>query len=135
MLSSINLTDIGFELGTNSSSRNVDTYEIGWNTEYKVSDRFSAVLDISYSDSELPNTGQNYFTVAGTNGADISMTLTPTAPVVTCTLESTNSNCFNLPNNQIGLHYMNQTGDTIKDHAFSSASILPINLVRSAPGS
>jgi TonB-dependent receptor len=120
MLSSVNLTNIGFELGTNNSSRNVDTYEIGWNTEYKVSDRFSAVLDIAYSDSELPNTGQNNFTVAGTNGADISMTLTPTAPVVTCTLESTNSSCFNLPNNQIGLHYMNQTGDTIKDHAFSS---------------
>lgn len=111
--------NIPVELGTDTKVRKVNTWQVGWNTVYDVLDDFTAKLDVAYSKSSRPNRGGDFYTVAGVTGATYNYQLTDAAPNVTCTLAGGRS-CYDLTNNDINLHFLQQSGEATKDEAFSS---------------
>lgn len=119
LLTAFSLTNIPVELGTDTHVRKVKTWEVGWNTVWEMTDAFTAKFDVAYSRADRPNHGQDLFTVAGVTGANYQYTLTDAAPTVQCTLAGGRS-CYDITNDEIGLHFMQQKGEATKDRAFSS---------------
>lgn len=119
LLTQFALSNIPVELGTDTKERKVKTWQVGWNTEWEMSDAFTARLDLAYSRADRPNRGEDNYTVAGVNGANYVYALTDAAPNVTCTLAGGRS-CYDITNDEIGLHFMERKGEATKDRAFSS---------------
>jgi TonB-dependent receptor len=119
LLTQFNVDNIPVELGTDTHVRKVSTWQVGWNTVYDVMDNFTAKLDVAYSKATRPNRGEDYYTVAGVTGATYEYALTNQAPNVSCTLAGGGS-CYDITNNDINLHFLQQSGESTKDTALSS---------------
>lgn len=119
LLTGFTLDNIPVELGTDTKVRKVNTWQVGWNTVYEVLDDFTAKFDVAYSKSSRPNRGGDFFTVAGVTGATYNYQLTDKAPTLSCTLTDGRS-CYDITNNDINLHFLQQGGEATRDEAFSS---------------
>lgn len=119
LITSFDLTNIPVEIGTDTKARTVDLYQVGWNTDYQVTNALGVNFDIAYSVADRPNAGREYYTVAGVNGGSYHYEATSPVPSVTCTLPDGRS-CLDLQNDEIALHFMERKGEQTRDEAFSS---------------
>lgn len=127
------VTDL--EMGNDSRVRETDTYMVGWNTIYQVTDDLKLTFDIASSEADRPNKGDDLYTVSGMKGFKKDPT-DPTGernlplvnylwestadgpPKIDCTLSDGRS-CSNVTNADIDLHYMDLKGEQVNDKANS----------------
>lgn len=119
LITSFDLPNIPLEIGTDSKERDVELYQVGWNTKFQATDELSAAFDIAYSVADRPNSGKDYFTVAGVGGSNYRYAATSPVPSVTCTLADGRS-CHDIGNDEVALHFMEQKGEATRDEAFST---------------
>lgn len=119
LLTKFDIDNIPVELGTDTKERTVKTWQVGWNTVWQPADDFKGTFDVAYSRSNRPNPGLDNYTVAGVTGASYTYQLTDRAPNVTCTLAGGRS-CFDLTNDEIGLHFLERKGESTRDEAIST---------------
>lgn len=119
LLTSFDVDNIPLEIGTDDKERDVDLYQIGWNTKFNATDKWTAALDLAYSVADRPNPGKDAYTVAGVNGGTYHYEARKPLPSSTCLLPD-GSNCHSVGNDGLGLHYMLQQGESTRDEAFSS---------------
>jgi len=115
------LDNIPLEIGTDNSGREVDLWQLGWNTRFEATDKLGFDFDLAWSVADQPhNALGNAYLVTGVNGGTYTYDATaPGAPIVTCTLPD-GRYCIDATNDEIGLHFMNLSGDDIRDEVFSA---------------
>jgi len=112
-------TTTELEMGTDTRERETDTYMVGWNNEFQVTDALKLSADIAYSEADRPNEGDDLYTVAGLKTANYSWDATNNAaPKIGCTI-SDGRNCWDVTNADLGLHYMDLKGEQVNDKATS----------------
>ncbi|MEI2456083.1 TonB-dependent receptor [Lysobacter firmicutimachus] len=119
LITSFDLDDTPLEIGTDSKERSVDLYQVGWNTRFQATDKLAATFDLAYSVADRPNSGKDYFTVAGVNGGRYRYQAASPVPSVSCVLPDGRS-CLDVSNDEIGLHFMEQKGESTRDEAISA---------------
>lgn len=119
MITSFDLTNIPIEIGNDTKARRTETYMAGWNTTWQMNDRLSGTFDIAYSEADRPNHGKEIFTVAGYPSGNFRWSANGPVPQVQCTLAD-GRNCWDITNDQIGLHFMELKGESTNDTATSA---------------
>ena len=119
ILNSFDLTHIPVEIGNDNNVRRAETYMVGWNTKWQTTDRLSTNFDVAYSEADRPNKAtDDYYTVAGIPDANIHYDGNSRVARITCTLPDGRS-CYEITNDEIGLHFMEKQGEETNDTATS----------------
>jgi len=120
LITSFELPDIPLELGTANSAREVDLWQLGWNTRFEATDNLGLNFDVAYSVADQPaNPLGNAFLDTGLNGGYYTYETTTPVPTVSCTLPD-GRHCIDATNDEIGLHFMTLNGADIRDEVFST---------------
>lgn len=108
------------EMGNDTSYRDTDTYMIGWDTSFQATDKLKLNMDLAYSKATRPNKGDNLYTVAGTSPVSYTWnTGSQGVPHLACTLTD-DRQCWDITNDDIGLHFMEASGEQVNDEAISA---------------
>jgi len=120
MVTEFELDNIPLEIGTDNSGREVDLWQLGWNTRFEATDNLGLNFDVAYSVADQPaNPLGSAYLVTGINGGHYTYKATTPVPSVTCTLPD-GRNCIDATNDEIGLHFMTLDGTDIRDEVFST---------------
>ena len=106
---------------TRAEHRVVDTYQVGWNGKYDVSDNFRITGDLYYSNAKRLSGGKDSWVVAGAAGDHTGyFSLNPNGlPNITMELEDGRT-LADLGNDDYGVHWAELGGTDVHDEVYGS---------------
>jgi iron complex outermembrane recepter protein len=125
------IDDYVAEVAIDPKHRNVDTWQLGWNTRWHPSDSLQIEADISYSNAYRPEAGRDKFWVAGIKGVRAEYIAHEPVPYLKLQMRDGRS-LAEARDDELYLGYMETKGDTIEDELYVAKLSANLQLETSA---